>query len=62
MRAPTSTAVPLLCSCLGELHRGRTGAASARDALEQLPAAQVCITRRYVKASAQDVGAEGECA
>jgi hypothetical protein len=33
-----------------------------RSALESLPAAQVCITDRYVKASAQDEGAEGECA
>lgn len=41
---------------------GRTGAASAREELEPLPAAQVCITDRYVKASAQDEGAEGECA
>lgn len=43
-----------------------TGGGRARPArredLEQLPAAQVCITQRYVKASAQGEGAEGQCA
>ena len=43
-----------------------TGGGRARPArridLESLPAAQVCTTDRYVKESAQDVGAEGECA